>query len=295
MRVFILTAVLISALSFAGCATEPKTTDSPVITDKTGIVELSAEEARPGIEAAYSQFIDVRTPEEYASGHAYRAINIPLNTLADNLDRLEKNEPVYIICQTSNRSREAAKILESAGFPQIIVIKGGTNEWRAAGMPMANGASLTAGDNLDDKTRSALLAALDDERRSEALYQAMADKFDGGRPFVNIVRAEKRHQEMLLPLFEKYGVAVPKNTYEAGKMNVPATRIDACKSGMESEKKNIAMYDGFFEFVKQPDVIEVFKYLQTASRENHLPAFTRCAEGGGMGRGPGPRGGGPPF
>ncbi len=102
-----------------------------------GMSEISPLEARPAVEAAYSQFVDVRTPEEYASGHAYRAINIPLDTLLTNLDKLEKNEPVYLICQSGKRSMQAAEILNQAGFSQSISIAGGTTAWQAAGLPMA--------------------------------------------------------------------------------------------------------------------------------------------------------------
>lgn len=139
MKGITLSVAVCAALALGGCAVAPtRNVDAPPLVTKTGISEMSPGEARPGIEAAYSQFIDVRTPEEYASGHAYRAFNIPLDTLSQNLGRLEKNEPVYIICRTDNRSREAAKILGAAGFQQIVVIKGGMNEWQAAGMPMAN-------------------------------------------------------------------------------------------------------------------------------------------------------------
>jgi rhodanese-related sulfurtransferase len=108
-----------------------------VVTTKTGVVELPPEQVRPAVEAAYAQFIDVRTPEEYASGHAYRAKNIPLDQLSANLDKLEKNEPVYLICHSGNRSRKAAQILVDAGFPQAISIAGGTEAWKTAGLPMA--------------------------------------------------------------------------------------------------------------------------------------------------------------
>ena len=53
-----------------------------------------------------------------------------------NLDKLEKNEPVYLICQTGNRSRKAAQMLVDAGFPQAISVAGGTEAWKAAGLPM---------------------------------------------------------------------------------------------------------------------------------------------------------------
>lgn len=131
--------ILLAVCAIAGCRTAPtRKIDAPPIATKAGISEMSPAEARPAIEAAYSQFIDVRTSEEYAAGHAYRAVNIPLDTLSKDLGRLEKNEPVYIICRTDNRSRQAAKILAEAGFGQIVVVTGGTDAWQADGMPMGN-------------------------------------------------------------------------------------------------------------------------------------------------------------
>ena len=130
---FIVTMVMIGA-----CASRPQQrTDAPEIVSKPGVSEISPAEARPGVEAAYAQFIDVRTPEEYAAGHAARTRNIPLDTLATNLDKLEKNEPVYLICKSGRRSMQAAQILVDNGFKQAISISGGTDAWSAAGLPMA--------------------------------------------------------------------------------------------------------------------------------------------------------------
>jgi rhodanese-related sulfurtransferase len=128
----------ITVLCISGCSKAPtKTTDSPAIVAAKGISELAPADALPATKAAYSQFIDVRTPEEFASGHADRARNIPLDQLKANLDKLEKNEPVYLICQSGRRSREAAEILVANGFSQAINITGGTNAWQEAGLPMA--------------------------------------------------------------------------------------------------------------------------------------------------------------
>jgi len=130
---------IITALISFGCQSAPtKRTDSPVVVTTMGVSEISPTEARPGVEAAYSQFVDVRTPEEYASGHAYRTRNIPIDTLTDNLDKLEKNEPVYLICRSGHRSKKAAQILVDNGFSQAISISGGTEAWQAAGLPMGN-------------------------------------------------------------------------------------------------------------------------------------------------------------
>lgn len=161
----------VTSLAYVGCSTAPtRTIDSPEIVKTAGISEVSPAEALPAIEAAYSQFIDVRTPQEYADGHAYRARNMPLDSLAENLDKIEKQEPVYIICHTDNRSRQAAEILVNAGFSKAIVVTGGTEAWKAAGMPMGTVLSPQSS-TLNQQTQKALISALEDERRAEAMYQ----------------------------------------------------------------------------------------------------------------------------
>jgi rhodanese-related sulfurtransferase len=103
----------------------------------SGIVnEITPQDALPRVQAAYAQFVDVRTPQEYVAGHAVRAINIPLEELPSKLDRLEKNEPVYIICQTGRRSREAGEILLKNGYPWVFSVTGGTSAWQTAELPM---------------------------------------------------------------------------------------------------------------------------------------------------------------
>ncbi|MBP9936757.1 MAG: rhodanese-like domain-containing protein [Pyrinomonadaceae bacterium] len=122
---------------FSGCQKSGRTTtDSGVQTSSTTVREASPVETQVAVSKAYSQFIDVRTPEEYAGGHAARAVNIPLDTLMGSLDRLEKNEPVYLICQTGRRSGQAAEMLKGAGFSNVINVTGGTTAWQAADLPM---------------------------------------------------------------------------------------------------------------------------------------------------------------
>jgi rhodanese-related sulfurtransferase len=138
MRITTIATIVFIAVSIVACQKIPtKKTDSPSVVKTNGMSEISPIEARPAVEAAYSQFVDVRTLEEYKSGHANRAINIPLDTLAANLDKLEKNEPVYLICQSGTRSKKAARLLIDAGFSQAISIAGGTTAWQADGLPMA--------------------------------------------------------------------------------------------------------------------------------------------------------------
>lgn len=81
------------------------------------------------------QFVDVRQPGEYGAGHAYRASNLPLNTLDKNIDRLDPTLPTFVICQTGYRSSLATSILENAGFKTVYNVAGGTSSWMERGLP----------------------------------------------------------------------------------------------------------------------------------------------------------------
>jgi rhodanese-related sulfurtransferase len=130
--------LIVALLIIPGCGNIVPSLDTPPPAGATALVvnEIEPAKALPRVQEAYSQFVDVRTPEEYKGGHAVRAINIPLNELPAKLDRLEKNEPVYVICQSGRRSKEAAEILNRNGFKWVFDVTGGTNEWSAQGLPM---------------------------------------------------------------------------------------------------------------------------------------------------------------
>lgn len=79
--------------------------------------------------------IDVREPDEYASGHARGAVNLPLSQLGGRLDDVPTDRPVHIICQSGGRSAQATEALASRGWDAIDVI-GGTSAWIAARLPV---------------------------------------------------------------------------------------------------------------------------------------------------------------
>ena len=134
--VVILLAAAVSVLAFGCARSAPKLdTPPPETAVRSAVNEITPVEAKARTQQAYAQFVDVRTPEEYKAGHPSRAINIPLSELASSLDRLEKNEPVYVICQTGRRSKEASEILVKNGFPWVFNVSGGATAWNAAGLP----------------------------------------------------------------------------------------------------------------------------------------------------------------
>jgi glyoxylase-like metal-dependent hydrolase (beta-lactamase superfamily II)/rhodanese-related sulfurtransferase len=106
-------------------------TDSPPVRD-VGVEELESRPPQAGL-------FDVREPEEYAPGHVPGAVNLPQADLATRLAEVPRDRPVYLICQGGFRSLRAAQFLRQQGFEAVVSVKGGTEAWRAAGKPLAQG------------------------------------------------------------------------------------------------------------------------------------------------------------
>ncbi len=60
--------------------------------------------------------IDVRTKEEFRSGHVEGAVNIPLDVLSGKASKLKKDVPIVTVCQSGMRSSTATSILRNKGF-----------------------------------------------------------------------------------------------------------------------------------------------------------------------------------
>lgn len=71
--------------------------------------------------------IDVRTLDEYNSGHIEGAINIPV----DNIDSInyDKNAIIILYCASGMRSTKAASILVDAGYTNVHNLDGGLINW----------------------------------------------------------------------------------------------------------------------------------------------------------------------
>ena len=111
-----------------------------------------------------------------------------------------------------------------------------------------------------------LVAAIEDEYLAQATYQAIIDAYGNIKPFSKIILAEQTHIDLLLPLFEAYGIEVPVNNASEFVV-LPESISSALATGIEAETLNIAMYQVFLGQA-------VFELLLNAS-ENHLRAFSR--------------------
>lgn len=88
------------------------------------------------------ELIDVRTPVEYREVHVDIARNVPLDQLdAAKLTagRSGSGRPLYVICRSGSRGKQACEKILAAGFTDVVNVEGGTAAWDQAGLPVVRG------------------------------------------------------------------------------------------------------------------------------------------------------------
>lgn len=104
-----------------------------------GVREVSQAEIAALLEAGDSAaLLDVRTAEEFESGHLPGAINIPVGELADRLGELEaaREHELIVYCRSGRRASRATALLERAGFTRLGHLEGDMLGWNEAGLPV---------------------------------------------------------------------------------------------------------------------------------------------------------------
>jgi rhodanese-related sulfurtransferase len=88
------------------------------------------------------ELIDVRTPVEYREVHVGFARNVPLDQLdvaSWTSGRSDSSRPLYVICRSGGRGKQACEKMKSAGITNVINVEGGTLAWEQAGLPVVRG------------------------------------------------------------------------------------------------------------------------------------------------------------
>lgn len=96
-----------------------------------GVNTIDTEALKEVLHDKSKQFIDVRSPGEFAGRKIEAFRNIPLQQIQSEIGNLDKSKEVILLCQSGMRSAQAARILKKAGFEHVTNVKGGIAAWRA--------------------------------------------------------------------------------------------------------------------------------------------------------------------
>ena len=79
--------------------------------------------------------LDVRSADEFASGHVPGAVNVSHEQVAAQLGALDATREVVVYCERGPRAAKAAEVLRGAGF-RVRHLTGDMSGWRAQGLPV---------------------------------------------------------------------------------------------------------------------------------------------------------------
>lgn len=106
-----------------------------------GFSGMKPDALKEQIAAAAPFMVDLREPKEIAEvGYIEGAVNIPIRTLAQNLDKLPGlNDPIVVICASGHRETIALATLQMLGYTNVKAMSGGMGAWVKAEFPVVKG------------------------------------------------------------------------------------------------------------------------------------------------------------
>jgi rhodanese-related sulfurtransferase len=122
-------AMLTSVLLLAGCTS-----------GATGVTNMNVEDFSKKTAESGVVILDVRTPGEFMTGHIQDAQNIDFESgsFESQIESLDKNGTYAVYCRSGNRSGQAVKVMQDAGFKNIYNLDGGVIDWTNAGKALVN-------------------------------------------------------------------------------------------------------------------------------------------------------------
>jgi rhodanese-related sulfurtransferase len=126
-RTFVLGLLLSIGISMSASSHAQPTTES-----------VSLETARAEAAAGRAVLIDIREPDETARGVAAGAVLLPMSQLQSRLAEIpvDPRQPVFLVCNSQNRSRATLKALRERGYGHARYVEGGMSEWVRRGWPL---------------------------------------------------------------------------------------------------------------------------------------------------------------
>lgn len=180
--------------------------------------------------------LDVRSAAEYEMGAVPGSINIPVDSIRDSIDKLDKNKTYISYCAVGVRSYIAARILKQNGFNKVFNLSGGYTTYRVASGDytisngvgnMKNDVNTTVNSELPEKIINVDACGLQCPGPVIKLYEAMKQAHDGD--IINIISTD--------PGFFADAAswcARTKNTYIKGEKTEKGFSVSIKKGGGET-------------------------------------------------------------
>ncbi|HLT12953.1 MAG TPA: rhodanese-like domain-containing protein [Marinobacter sp.] len=109
-----------------------------VLESRRGGAKISAQGAITLINRDEAIVLDIRDRKEFAEGRITGSINIPLSSLKDRANELNKHKEKQIVVadKMGQHSAMAVKQLKEAGFADVVRLNGGIADWKASNLPL---------------------------------------------------------------------------------------------------------------------------------------------------------------
>jgi phage shock protein E len=130
-----LTGVSILLLIEIGCSRNANKAALPSKESTENSVQLvDVTETKRLIAAGQVIIVDVRTPDEFSTGHIAGAKNLNFydGDFQANLQQLDKRQPYLVHCKSGRRSAQAGTVMKQLGFNSVYDLAGGISAWEQA-------------------------------------------------------------------------------------------------------------------------------------------------------------------
>lgn len=130
--IFLIAALLLIGI-LSGCSNVANegNKENSTVSKQASFTNITPEEAKKRLDSEKEIILlDVRTKEEYDTGHIKDSILIPVDNLKQEAEGKlkDKEAPIFVYCRSGNRSTAAAKILVELRYKNVYNL-GGINKW----------------------------------------------------------------------------------------------------------------------------------------------------------------------
>ena len=191
--------------------------------------------------------LDVRQPNEYATGHLPGAILIPLGDLPSRIEDIDSAKPVIVYCRSGNRSKSAVGILNGADRENVYNMEGGILAYNgivASGPPEAGVFCFPKSLSPEQLVAMAWYVENGSQKFCEELAQEKSSEKMGNLP-INLIRSKKEQKRELFKLYQslvdsKEKKDFPSEVLASPPVNVMAGCVDVARALEWSQDKSIS-------------------------------------------------------